>query len=169
MRKCRVWVKTALGALAVVVGGASLVAAQEVSLSNLALKKTYLKTRSDLLELSTSWKSVFSSTAITCPGTSGTCTARIDVSVQFGTTANVGLDDFLFCRVIRSGGVIAPIVALPGDVRFNVSSNGAFQWVFTAVPLGTNAITVQCSLGDHASFPAIFAVKRILTIDVYKN
>jgi hypothetical protein len=72
--------------LAVLAGGASFVAAQEVSLSNLALKNTYLKTRSDKLELSTSasWTSIFSPTTITCPGTSGTCTARIELSVRVG-------------------------------------------------------------------------------------
>jgi hypothetical protein len=43
-------VKTALGALAMVASFAPLVAAQEVSVSDLAVKKTYLKTRSDSLE-----------------------------------------------------------------------------------------------------------------------
>jgi hypothetical protein len=50
MRKSRLWVKTALGALAMVASFAPLVAAQEVSVSDLAVKKTYLKTRSDSLE-----------------------------------------------------------------------------------------------------------------------
>ena len=103
MRHCRAWVKMALCALAMVVGGAGLLAAQEVSLSNLALKNTYLKTRSDSFELSvTSWTSIFSSTAITCPGTSGTCTARIEVSMRFEPGA--GFDRYVKCRVIRSGG-----------------------------------------------------------------
>ena len=161
--------KTALCAVAMVAGGASLVAGQEVSLPNLALKKTYLKTRSEQLELShLSWKSIFSPTTITCPGTSGTCTARIEVSVQFASGTSANLDNIVRCRVIR-GGIIAPTVALPREVRFNVRSDGTFSWIARGLPLGSSTINVQCQLdgSPNDGFP-IWATERTLTIDVYK-
>ncbi len=167
MRKSRVWVKTALCALAVVVGGASLVAAQEVALSNLALKKTYLKVRSESLKLLTSRTNIFSPTTITCPGTSGTCAARIGVSVEAtDLDAVAGDPDTNFeCRVIR-GGIIAPILALPGDIRFNVIPDGTFTWIAPGLPLGSTTINVQCKL---LSFLDDIEVRqRTLTIDVYK-
>jgi hypothetical protein len=85
MRKCRVWLKTAIGALAMVAVGARFVAAQEVSLSNLALKNTYLKVSAERFEISeTQWTSVFTPTTVMCPGRPGTtCTARIEVTVKF--------------------------------------------------------------------------------------
>ena len=170
MRKCRVWVKTALCALAVVAGGAGLVAAQEVSLSNLALKNTYLKVRSEQLELlwNSSWKNIFSPTVITCPGTSGTCTAQIEVSVEFDTGNSLDQDDIVVCRVIR-GAIISSTVALPGVVRFIVTSDGTFTWIARGLPLGSSTIGVQCQL-DSSSPPVshIWATQRTLTIDVYK-
>ena len=167
MRNCRVWVKTALCALAVVAGGASLVAAQEVSLSNLALKKTYLKVRTDALELSaSSWKNIFSPTAITCPGTSGTCTARTEVSVEFFPAHTLDQDDIVECRVIR-GGIIAPTVALPGVVRFIVRNRATFTWIAHGLPLGSSTISIQCQLSSPPN-THIWTRLRTLTIDVYK-
>lgn len=165
MRKCRVWVKTALCALAVVVGGAGLLAAQEVTLSNLALKNTYLKGRSEFLELSTSWKHIFSPTTITCPGTSGTCTARVEVSVHFVAGTSADRDDVVNCRVMR-GGIIAT-AALPGEVSFFVASDGAFTWIARGLPLGPSTLSAQCKL-QSPPVTFIWAAQRTLTLDVYK-
>ncbi len=171
MRKCRASVKTALCALAMVAGGASLAAAQEVSLSNLALKNTYLKTRSDTLGLSwqTPWTNIFSPTTIRCPGTSGTCTARIEVSVVFKLFHHDDFPTLVPCRVVR-GRINAPTVALPADVGLLLTQtlvDGTFTWIAPGLPVGSTAFSVQCRLIAQPAQP-ITAVQRTLTIDVYK-
>ena len=166
MRKCRVWTKTALCALAMVAGGAGIVAAQapEVSLSNLALKNRYLKMASEPFWLGhPQWTNIFSPTAITCPGASGTCTAEIEVFAYFGQPQH-----YIHCRAIRSGGVIAPIAGFPGEVSFLPGSHVAFKWIFTRLPLGTTTIAVQCQMSDPAAVDTKSVTKRSLTIDVYK-
>ncbi len=180
MRKCRVWVKTALGALAVVAGGASLAGAEEVSLSNLLLQKTYLKTNNDGFTFQTEsnvaitgdplWNDLFTPTSITCPGRSGsTCTARIKVSAIFeqgGSGASVQ------CRVRHSVALLGkPVLALPGDVYFpdlNESfifrQNGTFSWVARGLPVGSTTFRVECRVSDD--FYTV--MQRTLKIDIYK-
>jgi hypothetical protein len=157
-----------LGASAVITAaGGVLAGAEEVSVPNLVVKKTYLKTTSDSFELSPSWRNIFSATSITCPGTSGTCAARIEASAVFHF-GGPGRGD-PHCRVLR-GGVILPVFALPGQVAMAPTADQGdvvvtFSWVFTGLPLGPHVIRLQCSKGEP---DPVSAQRRTLTIDVYK-
>ncbi len=174
MRKYRVWVKTALGALALVAGGASLAGAEEVSLSNLLPQKTYLKTNNDTLTIIPSdplWNDIFTPTSITCPGRSGTtCTARIEVSAVFEPNPSQGA--FVQCRVHYPVALLGkPVLALPGDVYFPdvgyaeiKRQNGTFSWVARGLPVGSTTFQVECR-NSHSSYAVL---KRTMTIDVYK-
>jgi hypothetical protein len=157
---------------------ANQAAAAEVSLSDLALKKTYLKIalQADTIALS-GWKQVFSPTAITCPGTGGTCTARITLSVEL-STFDKGESGNVACEVRRSG-VILPLPPVPPGLiqhRFGDDSGNfqasvlTFSWVSRGLPLGATTFSVRCatvvspvSIGGPVS-----AGQRTLTIDVYK-
>jgi hypothetical protein len=84
MQTSHVWRTRVIGVfLLTMTLGTNPVGAQEFSASNRVRKKTYLKTRTDDLSLvsTTSFKNIFTPTSITCPGRSGTCTVRIEVSV----------------------------------------------------------------------------------------
>jgi hypothetical protein len=170
MRKCRVWVKTAICALAVVTGGAGLVTAEEISLSNLALKNTYLKGRDIGIFLTGSWQSLFSPTTIACPrGTSGTCTARIEVTVQFRTSHPDDHNQYITCRALRGGVGTLPTLVFPGEVAAFGVSDTPFTWIAHGLPLGPSTISVQCKMPVPDLFIyAPTAYKRTLTIDVYK-
>jgi len=133
---------------------------------DLALKNTYVKGRSDPFNVSPSWTSIFSPTAIMCPGSSGTCSARIEVSVRFFINHSFDFYDVVHCRVIR-GGILAPTVALPGDVELGVQRGSTFAWIAPGLPLGSSTINVQCTTLGSVPVP-IRAVERTLTIDVYK-
>jgi hypothetical protein len=181
MRRSRLWVTTALGVWAAVAAcGGSLAGAGEVFLPDLALKKTYLKTLSppvEPIELSTTaWRSIFSPTLIACPGTSGTCTARIELSARFD-----GLVDAhaVQCRIVRSGVVLPMPPALPGEIRMYGTPPGesqqevgvrTFSWIFRNLPLGSHVVGTQCRWASYAPAASVVAKvsERTLTIDVYK-
>ena len=179
MRRSRVRV-TALAALAVVAAsGARPIGAAEVFFPDLVLKKTYVKTATEndslfLFHNQFVWKSIFTPTPITCPGPSGTCTARVEVSTHFFTNRGLGGDGekLVKCRVLRSGTSIAPLLALPGSVvvaslgDLHYDEVATFSWVFRNLPVGAYGIYVQCMVTLADADVSVEA--RSLTIDVYK-
>jgi hypothetical protein len=151
--------------------GARFVAAQEVSLSNLALKNTYLKVSAERFEISeTEWTSVFTPTTVMCPGRPGTtCTARIEVTVKFAPLASSeDSNKNMRCRVIR-GGILAPTVVLPAFVWIedDIKKDHTFTWIAPGLPLGSSTISFQC-IASEVFVMRVDAAQRTLTIDVYK-
>jgi hypothetical protein len=180
MRRCRIRVTTALAAVAAVAAsGARPIGAAEVFIPDLVLKKTYVKTATEddglFLFHNQPFKSIFTPTPITCPGPSGTCTARVEVSTHFFTNRNADGGDgekLVKCRVLRSGAGLVPMLALPnlvtvaslGDLHYDEVAT--FSWVFRNLPVGAYGIYVQClaTFGDAD----VVVEARTLTIDVYK-
>jgi hypothetical protein len=153
--------------------------AQELSFPNRVLKNTYMKARSDELPLAKSYKSVFSPTSIVCPGSEGTCTARIEVSSSWWAVFNPGINFGTRWRVVRFGAVL-PIVASPGSIFIEADKSlghpvASFSWVLWGLEPGTHTIGVQAETftlgpiepGDDDGAGAV-VLRRTLTITVYK-
>jgi hypothetical protein len=179
MRKHGLCVTVAFGAWVVAAPhAASLAGAAEVSLSDLVLKKTYLKAAPDADAVGLSgWRNVFSPTSITCPGTDGTCTARITLSVDL-STFDKGEAGRVVCRVIRISLVFPNPPPLPGLIAHHFGDDsGRFQanvltvsWIARSLPIGAHAFSVQCATvvsPDSVGGP-VRAGARTLTVDVYK-
>jgi hypothetical protein len=170
MQTYRVWLTPVIGvSLLTMTLGTNPVGAQEFSASNRVLKKTYLKTRADEISLSTiAFENIFTPTSITCPRTAGTCTVRIEVSVVMSPT-----DDSYEGVWLRAvvGGVIAPILAAPGEVSFYehyVGPTGhpyTFSWISTGFVPGSRTISVQAAKGYLVNDVTVRA--RTLTVEVY--
>jgi hypothetical protein len=160
---------------------AALAGAAEVSVPNLALKKTYLKSaqEADAVSLSGA-KLVFSPTSVMCPGSEGSCTARITLSVELFTfdPPNGGEPGRVVCHVARSGVILPTQPVFPGLVaHYFGDASGDFQanvltfsWVARNLPLGATTFNVICAtvVSPTSVGGPVTAGARTLTIDVYK-
>jgi hypothetical protein len=141
---------------------AAAVNAQEVSLEDLVLMRTSIKTGGSVFFSSTPVEAL-TPTTVTCPGG---CTLRIQLSSQFSSVPNGSV---AAVSVVVDG---SPIGVLPSNaIGFDSTSNSGasnvrtFTWVKQDVANGKHTVRVFLFLagaGTAGSF------SRTLTVDAYK-
>jgi len=143
--------------------------AAEVSATNLALQKTTLKTVDTSLGLSTTPANAFSQSTINCPGTSGTCTVRVEVSSQFSdlTTGDVVVIG-ISVDGLQSGVKPSPTVTVH-DTTSTGSAAGVrtFSWMKKGLGLGSHTVNAAFFVTPSNNAFAN-AGYRTLTLQVYK-
>lgn len=151
----------ALLMLALSLGTMGSADATEESALSRSLKKTHIKTEDATLELTTTLVDAFTPTTVNCPGGSGTCTFRVEVSsALFGSSG--GMHIIMQVLIDGSGDGVEPNHAV--DVDGGGSQDATFSWMKKGLALGPHTVDVKFAL----SCCSTSALYRTLTIDVYK-
>lgn len=147
--------------------GDAAMRAQELTAQNRFLIWTHMATKNVAMWIFTDWVDVVNPTNINCPGTSGTCTVRVEVSFVLRDIPGGG--HAAYGQVLVDGVPAAPgpEISLAGSLGStptpSSTSAQTFTWVTTGVTAGPHSVQVRFK-ASHS----VLTTERSSTIQVYK-